>query len=224
MSWKCSCGVINSGINERCAAINHYRSVEHKQASSNTLDYLMMLKAERDFKNMTTNEDKFAQFFNNETLLIASMSEIERIEHIQELEEIAFEAKARLTAAKNYDRDQKAKKRLGGEWTISPTEPDQTVTDSIKKVELRRQRMTKLDKTKARLIAAGIDLKDVETMISAMTKAAVKSVEKASEKNGNNGKDSAKADGVTQPNNESKTVSLVNHESVKLDLSTVKLK
>jgi hypothetical protein len=140
----------------------------------------MMFKAEREFqkltetKTMTDNEDKFARFFNSETVLIASMTEAERIDHIQELEEIAFEAKARLHAAKTYDRVQKGKKFAGGDYTITPVTPDQTTSDTINRVKLRTSRMTKLDKTRQGLEKLGLDDKTIDAMISAMTKQARK--------------------------------------------------
>lgn len=182
MPWICNCGLINSGINSYCAGRSYFGLDEHYQVTPTTFDLMIMLKAERDFDKMTNNEERFAQFFNSEITLISAMSEIERIEHIQELEDIAFEAKARLTAAKSHDRDAKAKKRLGGEWTITETKPDQTVTDTINNVELRKKRMTKLDKMQAKLQALGIDPKDIADMMSGLRKVAAKDTQEDRDK------------------------------------------
>ncbi len=123
---------------------------------------------------MTENEDKFANFFNHEMVLFSSLSEIEQIEHIQQLEEIAFETKARLTAAKTAKRDKEGKKFAGGDWTITPVQPDATVTDTINKVKLRQSRMTKLDKQSAKLKALGFSDAEVNAMTAGLRTAASK--------------------------------------------------
>lgn len=176
MSWECNCGLINAGGLESpsraCAGINQVTiglaDSEHYQISPSKLDSVLYWTRNRRMKELTENEEKFAQFFNAESVLVSAMSEIELVEHIQELEEIAFEAKARLTAAKTKSRDNSAKKRLGGEWSISPTQPDQTVTDTINRVKLRANRMTKLDKMRAKLSALGLEEKEIDSMINKM--------------------------------------------------------
>lgn len=201
VSWLCNCGVLNSGINTGCAAVQHYRNVNHQQVTPNTFDSLMMLVAERELKQtMTDNEDLFAQFFNAEITLVSAMTEVERIDHIQELEAVAFEAKARLTAAKSHQRDKAANKRLGGEWSVTPVEPDPNVTDTINRVQLRKKRMTKLDSTREALEKIGYDKKTIDTMMSAMMKAAANQADAKStqiERDRDNGDASGKA--VTKP-------------------------
>jgi hypothetical protein len=147
MPWKCSCGAVNSAVNTYCAlrSQRNYKDIEHYQVSNTTFDFMLMLKANKEFESMTAEEEKFSQFYNSEIVLFASMTPLEQIEHIKELEDIAFEAKARLTAAKTHQRDSAAKARAK-EWTVTPTKPDQTVSDSINRVKLRAARMSRLDK------------------------------------------------------------------------------
>jgi hypothetical protein len=179
VSWKCSCGIVNAGCNTHCAADTNWTHVEHHQVSNNTPDLMMYLKARRDFDQMTDQEAEFTQFFNSEITLISAMSDEELIDHITELESIAKEAKARLTAAKSHQRDKTAKKRIGGDWSVIATEPDATVTDSINKVAMRKQRMTKFDKMEAKLQALGLDKKDIDQMMSGLRKTAVKDTPEA---------------------------------------------
>lgn len=214
MPWRCNCGLINASINKHCAGINHFTN-EHFQITASNYDSTLYWTRERRFKELTDNEDKFAQFFNAETVLVSAMSDVELIEHITELEEIAFEAKARLTAAKTGQRDRSAKKRLGGEWTISPLQPDQTVTDSINRVELRGKRMTKLDKTRAKLEALGLSDKDIDLMINTMLKQARKDPP-------TNGDSSATAVTKPKPISPISPVEMEPSQSNPLDLSKLK--
>ncbi len=179
MTWKCNCKLINAGVNNRCAGINHFTNVKHHQVSPTQYDitFYWVREAERSIKQLTDQEDKFANFFNAEAILVATMDDGELMEHIQELEEIAFEAKARLTAAKTGQRDRSAKKRLGGEWSITDVNPvvgDKDVSNTINKVQLRKKRMSKLDSTREKLLAIGLDDKTVDQMISKMLSQAKK--------------------------------------------------
>lgn len=133
-------------------------------------------------REMTEQEALFAKFFSEEKTLIALMTPEERIDHIQQLEEIAFEAKARLTAGKEYEREENAKSRAKGKWTITETNPDQTVTDTINKVKLRKDRMTKLDRQSAKLAALGFSQAEVEEMVAGLRKAAMKDEQSDREK------------------------------------------
>lgn len=131
---------------------------------------------------MTDNEDKFTRFFNAHTPIAAALSEPDLIDHIQLLEEIVLEGKAHLTAAKQVQRDRGAKKRLGGEWTITPNGPDPMVTDSINKVEQRKKRMTKLDSQSAKLAALGFNQKEIEAMTAGLRKIAVSDTQEEKDK------------------------------------------
>ena len=183
MSWLCKCGINNSGVNSVCAATSNRPEQEHYQTSINTFDYLMMVKAEREFnKPVTENEEKFKSFFNEHTTLVSVMTDAQLIEHIEQLEEIAFEVKAKLLSAKGASKDRSVTKKFKSDSIISPLAPDQLVTDSINKVTQRAARMSKLDKQSSRLLALGFSQKEVEDMISGLRKVAVADTEEEKQK------------------------------------------
>lgn len=232
MPWTCKCGLINASINKLCAGLNQpvLDDLQHFQISPSTYDITLYWTRERRIKELTANEDKFAQFFNAEAVFVSSMSAIELEEHIQELEEIAFEAKARLTAAKTNKRDRDAKRFVGGDWSITPTNPDPNVTDTINKVKLRGQRMTKLDKMRDKLAALGIEDKEIEQMIAAMVKQARKDKpDSPKDKKDSNETDNGDAStAVAKPSNPIKPISPIAAKPIEqgkpLDLSTLKFK
>jgi len=157
MSWLCKCGLINSGLNQTCAATNSQRlGSEHYQISSNTPDFLMSIVAVNGVNSMTPQEELFSKFYNQEKILIKDMDTVQLREHREQLSTIAFEAKARLVASDDESRERKAKNG-NKDWTLSPTEADVNVTDAINAVKIRSARMSKMDKLKQQLLTAGIE-------------------------------------------------------------------
>lgn len=124
---------------------------------------------------MTDQEQLFAKFYNNEKILVKDMDDIQLREHREELRKIAFEAKARAVAADDEDRERKSKTK-SKEWLLSPTETNQSTNDAINAVTVRAARMSKMDKMKKQLLAAGIDEETVKEMVGNLEK-------KATEKN-----------------------------------------
>lgn len=129
---------------------------------------------------MNENEQLFATFYNEERTLVRDIADDMLEEHIRELELIAREAKARLTAAAEEKRDRKAKKGSKGEWQIAPTGPDQSVTDTINKVKVRANKMSKLDKMRDSLLSLGMSDHEVDQMVSKMVAQARKDKPQAS--------------------------------------------
>jgi transcriptional regulator of acetoin/glycerol metabolism len=170
MSWICSCGTVNSGIQINCAALRASRFGEvHNQISANKPDYLMAVMAAKEI--MTPQEELFAKFYNHEKILVKDMNDSQLREHREELSRIAFEAKARLVAADDETRERKAKNG-NKEWTVTPTESDQTTTDAINAVKTRKERMTKLDKQREYLEKAGLDENIINEMMKNMERRA----------------------------------------------------
>lgn len=197
--WKCSCGIINAGgaISEhRCAGIDYFTNEQHLQINASTFDSVLYWTRERTWNSLTNDENRFAQFFNAEMVLFSSMTEIEQIEHIQELEDIAFEAKARLTAAKTVQRDNEAKRKLKDkQWLVTATDVNvPSDSDLINKPKIRAQKMSKLDKMKDKLVALGLSDKEVESMLSKMIQQARKDKPDKPDTNGD-----ASATAVTKP-------------------------
>ena len=114
---------------------------------------------------MTPQEELFAKLYNHQKVLVKDMDLIQIRDHREELQQIAFEAKARLTATDDEIRERKAKTN-NKEWLVTETQPNQTATDAINAVKRRAVRLTKMDRLKEQLEKAGIDEATVKEMVS----------------------------------------------------------
>jgi len=171
MSWYCSCGLLNSGLNKSCAD----QRCNQLQATANKPDFLQTLVVANGVNSMTPQEELFAKFYNHEKILVKDMETSQLREHRDELSHIAFEAKARLVAADDEGRERKAK-TSNKEWLITSIEPDAISTDAINAIKVRKERMSKMDKLRSQLLTAGIDEVTVNEMVANLEK-------KATEKN-----------------------------------------
>ena len=120
---------------------------------------------------MTPQEELFAKLYNHEKVLVKDMDTIQIRDHREELQQIAFEAKARLSAADDELRERKAKTN-NKEWLVTESEPSQSVTDSINAVKRRASRLSKMDKTREQLRKAGLDEATIKEMIGNLEKVA----------------------------------------------------
>jgi len=182
MSWFCSCGCHNIGLAESCVMTSLRRDKLHLQVSTNTPDFTRVLRDSselnliRGWKVMTEQEELYSKFFNKGKLLVADMDLTQLREHRETLAQIAFEAKATLAAADDELRERKAKSSVKGkEWLVTPTGPDQTTSDAINAVAVRKQRMSKMDKLRNDLLKS-LDEETVNEMIAQLER-------KATEKN-----------------------------------------
>src|SRR5215203_2618051 len=125
---------------------------------------------------MTPNEELHAKFFNEESALVVTMDDADLEEHIQELEAIAREAKARILSATEEKRNRKAKSGNKA-WRVEPIGPDPTVTDAINKVKQRSARMSKVDKMRAQMATPGIPDSELDQMLAKMVALARKEPE-----------------------------------------------
>jgi hypothetical protein len=113
---------------------------------------------------MTPQEELFAKFYNHEKVLVKDMDHIQLRTHREELQEIAFEAKARLVAADDETRERKAKTN-NKEWLVTDTQQPYDVSAAINVVKTRAARMSKMDKMRKQLEDAGIDNETIKVMI-----------------------------------------------------------
>lgn len=172
MSWLCSCGIINSGANENCPAALTWVSIEHEQVSANSPDRVMAaIAASECGMSMTMQEEMFAKFYNHEKVLVKDMDLVQLREHRDELQKIAFEAKARLSAADDESKERKAK-TSNKEWLVTDGQPNVNVSDAINVVKQRAARMSKMDKLRKQLMDAGIDEATIKEMISGLERRA----------------------------------------------------
>jgi hypothetical protein len=129
--------------------------------------------------DMTDEEKLFAKFYNEDVILVKDMDDAILREHRKELSEIAFEAKARLVATDDEIRTRNGKNGKHKEWLTSITS-DEVSSDVINAVKVRASRMSKMDKMRKDLLAAGIDKDTVDEMVRNMerkaTEAAVKTL------------------------------------------------
>lgn len=113
---------------------------------------------------MTKDEELFAKFYNHEKLLVKDMDISGLREHREELQKIAFEAKARLVAADDEARERKAK-TSNKEWLVTDTTQPYDVSQAINVVKKRADRMSKMDKLREQLQKAGIDEATIKEMV-----------------------------------------------------------
>lgn len=123
---------------------------------------------------MTPQEELFAKFYNHEKVLVKDMDIVQLREHREELQKIAFEAKARLVAADDENRERKAK-TANKEWLVTDAKPDYDVSSAINVVKKRAERMSKMDKLRDQLAKAGIDEATIKEMVGNLEKKATDS-------------------------------------------------
>lgn len=134
----------------------------------NRLDYLIGIRREGE-NIMTPQEELFAGFFRDEKVLVKDMGILELRAHREELAKIAFEARARLTAVDDEERDRKAKARKDGKPTGFSTslQTDELTTNAINKIKERQRKLTKQEKLLEGMKKLGIDSRDAEKIMSA---------------------------------------------------------
>ena len=125
-------------------------------------------------KQLTPQEELFAKFYNHEKVLVKDMDHVQLKEHREELQKIAFEAKARLVAADDETRERKAK-TSNKEWLVTDSQAPYDVSQSINVVKTRAARMTKMDKLRKQLQDSGIDEATINEMIGNLEKKATES-------------------------------------------------
>lgn len=154
----------NLGTFEIC--VNNWFYTNCKQISPNSPDYRQAetVRKELGLQYMTEQEELFAKFYNHEKILVKDMDYIQLKTHREELQTIAFEAKARLVAADDETRERKAK-TSNKEWLVTDTNPNMNVSDAINVVKTRAARMSKMDKLREQLKTAGIDSATINEMV-----------------------------------------------------------
>lgn len=123
---------------------------------------------------MNPQEELFAKFYNIEKVLVKDMDQNTLREHREELQQIAFEAKARLVAADDENRERKAKTN-NKEWLVTDDKQPYDVSAAINVVKVRQARMSKADKMIADLRKINMDEDTIKEMVSNITKKATDS-------------------------------------------------
>lgn len=119
---------------------------------------------------MTEQEELFAKFYNEEKVLVMDMSIPELREHRDILSKIAFEAKAKLGAVDDVQRERNAKTK-NKEFILTDASIRQTDSDALNAPKIRAARMNKIDKMRADLEKLGyLDDETINEMIRKMEK------------------------------------------------------
>lgn len=189
MSWLClNCKVVNANLNERCSVCKAtLRPAQDERDESQYLlvktlifalrkldkfggnEFLQAQERKMSASDTMTREEKlFANFFNDEKILVSQMDDFQLRAHIEELQDIAREARARLTCSTGEDRERVAKKKAkkGISETVAS---DDFTSETINNIQKRTQKMSKTDKEIERLVFMGIDRADAENMYKATT-------------------------------------------------------
>jgi len=168
--WRCeSCNLYNDALDSHCGDCKRHKP------NWLTSNYQARVEIQRGIflsygiygirgELMTDEEKKYAEFYNHEKVSVKSMDDIELQKHREKLQDIAWEAKARLVAVDDEKRERRAK-TTNKEWLVTDNRPDVKVSDAINVVEQRRARMSKMDKIRADLLKSGIDTDTVNEMI-----------------------------------------------------------
>jgi len=177
MSWFCSCGLHNSGLNAKCAGTNHFKTSQHLQISSNTLDelrlivYMQNLKYSQEDK-VTDKEELFVKFYQRGKTLVSAMTDSDLRDHREGLHKIVIEAKASFQAADDEIRERDARKKSKDREWLRTVDNSVSVSDALNTIKTRKERMSKLDKARENLLKAGIAEDIVNEMIKGLEKGA----------------------------------------------------
>lgn len=105
-------------------------------------------------ETMTPQEELFSQLFNHEKLLVKDMDILTLRAHREELSKIAFEARARMTAADDEENDRrKQSKPKGPKGFERSVNTDETTTNAINAIKDRQKKLTGKEKMLGNLAA-----------------------------------------------------------------------
>lgn len=113
---------------------------------------------------MTPQEELFTELFRDEKMIIHEMDDLSLEAHIEDLSKIAFEARARLTAAKD-EKDERKKTRGKSKGFSVNVEVDELHSNAINAAKGKRQ--TKHEKIIAGLVKMGMSQADAEKTVTA---------------------------------------------------------
>ncbi len=200
MSWKCKCGqvvvslkaCVNCGepypsdaeldTYDDITAIIHRRNIDGldrvmsynmQKPSKESIELLCKMMAQQieqaDSASFDTpgREALHALFFNHAKVFIADMDTATRRQFRDWLSVVAHWGKSGLLAVEETERSLKAEQK---EWLVTSQNPDQSVTDAIAAVKVRKERMSKADKVLANLGALGVSKEFSDQIAASMTK------------------------------------------------------
>lgn len=119
--------------------------------------------------DMTPQEELFKELFSHEKVLVKDMSILELRAHREQLAKIAFEARARLTAVDDEEKERvRAKKRAEGPTGFERSlQIDDVTSNAINNIKTRKDRLTKQDKIRQGMEKLGISDDKIAELMSA---------------------------------------------------------
>jgi len=120
---------------------------------------------------VTPQEELFSKFFNEERMLIKDMDILTMRAHREEMALIAFEARARLTAIDEDERERNAKSRKekGTTGFARSVNDDDLASEAINKIKERGKRLSKVEKMIEQFVGMGFERSEAEKLVSART-------------------------------------------------------
>ena len=149
--------------------ISHIEDImEDKTSEAKTQDELF---ADLDANtHLTPQERLFSKLFYHETQLVKDMDLLTLRAHREELSKIAFEARARLSAADAMENEHKKKANDGKPKGFARSiNADENATNAINTIKERQKKLTKAEKIQAGLEKLGISTADAAKLMQAGT-------------------------------------------------------
>lgn len=161
MSWRCLCGHSAVFTDDKICSYCKKPILSSVNATA-----ISIMRKELGVGLMTEEQtkDRFIEFYAERKPQVAELSDADLQQTIEQLEELCLEAKANLRAAHDERAERRAKaSNSQRSWLVSDKIPDQTVSDAISAVKVRKERMSKGDKLIEQLKAAGLDTEFIQS-------------------------------------------------------------
>ena len=161
-----SCNSYNDILSLSC----HYCKTHIWDESLILLSYRTKLLRTGEFIDMSNDQlELHIKYFHHEKTMIKDMDAVLMYERRDTLRLVAYEAKARLTAHDDEERERNAQRTKEQKaWLLSSSVNDPNVTDAIAAVKERTKRVSKSDKLLASLKSLGIA--NADSMVAAAIK------------------------------------------------------
>lgn len=183
MAWFCpQCNTNNVNLNLRCVyCYVRNRVITLRIKDFEPFDELDEIISERRLKKldkitgfyftgnetMTPQEELFSKFFNHEKILVSTMNTLELRAHREELVKIAFEARARITADDDEEKNRRPKNDGKPTGFARSVNGDTATSELINTVKVRQKGLTKKEKLIEGLIKLGYSRSDAEKKMTA---------------------------------------------------------
>lgn len=175
IGWICDCGRYIDILSSYCWDCKRLRPIEYQKSAfrifwkrQGNCFWDFDFKFEEVLFRMPISDDdieKHSRFFNHELGVVAEMTLEQIVTHIEELEAICFEAKARIGAAKQNQKERIAKlSKADRDKLVTNSGLDISESDSL--IRKRVERQSRADKTIDSLAGLGLGADDIKDLMS----------------------------------------------------------